>query len=77
MGERNIFRIGRSRLGREDQLTEMLAYLWERHPELVQGWIDQVLGHGCPRVPGTSRPRWWRADTGDLTLCWRPQATPT
>jgi len=40
---KNIFLIGRQgHRGDEDQLTEMLAWLFERHEELVPGWIASL-----------------------------------
>lgn len=49
MAQRNLFIIGRSRLGSEDQLTEMLAYLLEEYPELAREWTARVLGEDCPQ----------------------------
>jgi hypothetical protein len=42
MGEKNLFLIARSRLGPEDQLTEMLAYLWQERPELIDPWLNSL-----------------------------------
>jgi hypothetical protein len=39
---KNLFVIARSRLGPEDQLTEMLAYLWQERPDLVDAWLESV-----------------------------------
>lgn len=41
MPPKNLFKIGRRR-GSEDQLTEMLAFLWERRPELIERWMARV-----------------------------------
>lgn len=38
---KNIFLIGR-REGDEDQLTEMLAFLWQEHPDLVETWLASL-----------------------------------
>ncbi len=38
---KNIFLIGR-RPGDEDQLTEMLAFLWQEQPELVETWLGSL-----------------------------------
>ena len=44
MAERkNIFLIGRRRMaGDEDQLTEMLAFLWQEEPETLERWLNAV-----------------------------------
>lgn len=44
MAERkNIFLIGRRRMaGDEDQLTEMLAFLWQEEPETLERWLDAI-----------------------------------
>lgn len=40
---KNIFLIGRRRMaGDEDQLTEMLAFLWQEAPELLGRWLDAI-----------------------------------
>src|SRR5262245_47839949 len=55
MGERNLFLIGR-RKGSEDQLTEMLAYLWEQEADLVPRWLASL---GAFVVPAGT----WRVAT--------------
>ena len=44
MAERkNIFLIGRrGHEGDEDQLTEMLAFLWQEDPEALNRWLDSL-----------------------------------
>lgn len=44
MSERkNIFLIGRRRMvGDEDQLTEMLAFLWQEAPETLERWLYAI-----------------------------------
>jgi hypothetical protein len=42
---KNLFLIGRSRVGLEDQLTEMLAYLWQEEPDLIDSWLRAVGIH--------------------------------
>lgn len=40
---KNIFLIGRTNSrGHENQLTEMLAYLFQQHPELIGVWLKKV-----------------------------------
>lgn len=40
---KNIFLIGRRRMaGDEDQLTEMLAFLWQEVPETLDGWLSAL-----------------------------------
>ena len=40
---KNIFGIGRrGREGDEDQLTEMLAFLWQEQPRALNAWLDSV-----------------------------------
>ena len=37
---KNIFLIGRrGHEGDEDQLTEMLAFLWQQEPEVLSNWL--------------------------------------
>ena len=38
---KNIFLIGR-RPGDEDQLTEMLAFVWQEHPDLLDAWLEHL-----------------------------------
>jgi hypothetical protein len=40
---KNIFLIGRRRRrGDEDQLTEMLAFLWQEEPETLENWLNAL-----------------------------------
>jgi hypothetical protein len=40
---KNIFLIGRRRnRGNEDQLTEMLAFLWQEAPDTLERWLDAI-----------------------------------
>lgn len=40
---KNIFKIGRAaQIGPENQLTEMLAYLWEQRPSLLTAWLHNL-----------------------------------
>jgi len=40
---KNIFLIGRRRMiGDEDQLTEMLAFLWQEEPETLERWLEAI-----------------------------------
>jgi len=54
---KNIFAIGRKgHKGDEDQLTEMLAFLWQEAPELVPLWLGRLL-------PQLGRVSDWIVDT--------------
>lgn len=55
MVKRNLFIIGRRR-GAEDQLTEMLAYLWERNAHLIPRWLKTLRALDAP-VDG------WKVET--------------
>jgi hypothetical protein len=40
---KNIFLIARrGREREEDQLTELLAYLWEQEPEILSNWLASI-----------------------------------
>jgi len=42
-GRKNIFLIGRrGHEGDEDQLTEMLAFLWQQDPKALHRWLDSL-----------------------------------
>lgn len=69
MSPRNLFLLGR-RAGSEDQLTEMLAYLWERQPDLVGRWLESLPGLDAPVGPWIVATQVAEAGVGrfDLTL---------
>src|SRR5262245_28882297 len=50
VGRKNIFLIGR-RPSDEDQLTEMVAFLWQEVPEALDGWLH---GIGLPTSVGSA-----------------------
>jgi hypothetical protein len=54
--KKNLFSIAWGRLKPEDRLTEMLAYLWQERPLLVDAWLATVL-------PAASDLSGWQVDT--------------
>ncbi len=53
---KNIFRIARSRAGPEDQLTELLAFLWQEEPELLVRWLATLgIDAGAELTVATQR----------------------
>jgi hypothetical protein len=42
VSRKNLFSIAASRMKSEDRLTEMLAYLWQERPQLLQAWLGVV-----------------------------------
>jgi hypothetical protein len=79
MAEKNLFLIARrGREGDENQLTELLAYLWQEQPDLVGVWLGMLdLRFGLPApwsvdtqgtIPSGRRPDMWVEKPGEALV---------